>query len=170
MPQVREIYAVHAGNPRDRVTFEEEVPSLDEMLKRRATVVDVLGLPFIVAVATDSDQVVGYAYLSTFRPRAAYRHTAEVSIYVREGWHGKGVGRGLMAGLIERSGRLHSLVSVMGTQEDNPASYGLHAKFGFRVVGTLRECGFKHGEWIDRLLMEKILPAPSQPAADDDAQ
>ena len=170
LPACLDIYAVHAGDPSDRVTFEESVPTLEDMRLRRKKVVETLGLPFLVATAQteaepgtaageDERVVVGYAYCSAFRARAAYRHSAEVSIYVCRGCRGRGVGSLLMEALIERARirNVHTLISVMGTEVDNPPSVYLHLKHGFRKVGVLKEVGCKHGTYIDRLLMEKIL-------------
>ncbi len=180
MPAVLEIYAVHAGDPADRVTFEEVVPTLDDMRERRVKVCETLGLPYLVATATletleqspraaaahggaaaasEDETIVGYAYCSQFRSRAAYRRAAEVSIYVRQGCRGRGVGSTLLQTLIAkaRECNLHSLISVMGTEEDNPGSYHLHTQNGFRVVGVLKEVGCKHGVLIDRLLMERLI-------------
>lgn len=176
MPHCLEIYSVHAGNPSDRVTFEERVPSLEEFKARRRNVVDNLGFPYLVAEEFLSgpedmpvSRIVGYAYCSSFRSRAAYRRSAEVSIYIRQGSRGKGVGSTLMQNLLRRcrvESNLHSLISVMGTQQDNPSSFWLHKKYGFREVGVLREVGCKHGVFIDRLLMEKLLVADSHNTED----
>ena len=164
VPALLEIYAVHAGDQADRVTFEEAVPTLQDMRARRHKVVKALHLPYIVATmpaagGEEEETVVGYAYCSEFRSRAAYRRTAEVSIYVRQECRGSGVGSTLLCALIvkARGCNLHSLVSVMGTEEDNPGSFFLHKKYGFREVGVLKEVGCKHGVFLDRLLMEKLL-------------
>jgi phosphinothricin acetyltransferase len=109
-------------------------------------------------VARDAEgAVIGYAYAVQFRPRAAYRHTCENSVYIRDDRRGEGIGRALLALLIvhaERAG-FRQMIAVIGGAE--PASARLHAACGFRQVGTLRAAGFKHGRWLDTLYMQRAL-------------
>lgn len=152
---VQQIYAPHVL--RGLATFEEEVPSVAEMAARRAAVTQ-RGLPYLVAEA--GGEIVGYAYATAYRPRAAYRHTVEDSVYVREGLAGRGIGRALLAGLILRceAGPWRQMVAVIGDSA-NRGSIELHRALGFRPVGTFAAVGFKLGRWVDTVLMQRELAA-----------
>src|SRR5262249_26988734 len=111
MRYVQEIYAHHVL--RGLASFEVTPPSVDEMIGRRVSVVR-LGLPYLVAEM--DGRVVGYSYASPYRPRPAYRHTVEDSVYVREGLAGQGVGRALLSTLIQRCerGPWRQMLAVIG--------------------------------------------------------
>jgi phosphinothricin acetyltransferase len=136
-------------------TFELEPPGCDEMAGRRARILE-LGLPYLVA--EEAGRVVGYAYANAYRPRAAYQFTVEDSIYIDPANVGRGCGQALLAALIERceQGPWRQMVAVIG-DSGNAASVGLHERFGFRQVGTLSSVGFKHGRWVDTVLMQRVL-------------
>lgn len=153
MPQIQAIYAHHVLH--GLASFEEAPPSVDELRARRQGVL-ALGLPYLVAVA--GDRIAGYAYATLYRTRPAYRHTIENSVYVREGEGGRGVGSALLQALIDRcaAGPWRQMIAVIGDR-DNAASIGLHAKHGFRHVGTLGAVGFKFGRWVDSVLMQREL-------------
>jgi phosphinothricin acetyltransferase len=138
-------------------TFEETPPSAADLLARRAAIL-ALGLPYLVALL--DQQIVGYSYASIYRPRPAYRHTVEDSVYVADGWHGRGIGRALLTALIARceAGPWRQMVAIIGDSE-NAASIALHERLGFRAVGTLRGVGFKLGRWVDTVLMQRELGA-----------
>jgi phosphinothricin acetyltransferase len=147
------IYAYHVTH--STASFELEPPTLEEMRERRASTV-AQGMPYIVA---EIDGIVrGYAYVSPYRPRPVYRHTVENSVYVENGWAGRGLGNKLMAALIERcvAGGWRQMVAVVGDSRNAP-SLALHARHGFRPVGTLRSVGFKHGQWRDSMLLQREL-------------
>jgi phosphinothricin acetyltransferase len=116
------------------------------------------GFPYLVA--EDGGGALGYAYVSVYRPRSAYRFTVENSVYVRHDAVGRGIGRALLAALIARCERLeiHQIVAVIGDSA-NHASIGLHAALGFEQVGLLPEVGFKFGRWVDSVLMQRAMPA-----------
>ena len=163
MPQIQAIYAHHVLH--GLASFEEAPPSVEELRTRRQGVL-ALGLPYLVAA--DGDRIAGYAYATLYRTRPAYRHTVEDSVYVREGEGGRGVGSVLLKTLIERcaAGPWRQMIAVIGDR-DNAASIGLHARHGFRRVGTLEAVGFKFGRWVDSVLMQrelgqgdKTLPSP----------
>jgi L-amino acid N-acyltransferase YncA len=143
-------------------TFEEVPPTPVEMLERRETVL-AAGLPYLVAVL--GKEVVGYAYATAYRPRPAYRHTIENSVYVAHAKHRSGVGSALLSALIARceAGPWHQMVAVIGDSA-NAGSIALHRRQGFEMVGTLRNVGFKHGRWVDTVLMQRSLGAGSTPA------
>lgn len=159
MPQVLAIYAHYVL--RSLSTFEEIPPSLDELLQRRALILR-LGLPYLVA-ELDGD-IVGYTYATGYRPRAAYRHTIENSVYVAPGLTGHGVGSALLHALIRQcgAGPWQQMVAVIGNS-GNAGSIALHRRMGFDQVGTLKSVGFKHGKWVDTVIMQRSLtdePAP----------
>jgi phosphinothricin acetyltransferase len=101
---------------------------------------------------------VGYSYASRYRARPAYRHSLEDSVYVREGFSGRGIGARLLAELIERCSRgpWRQMIAVIGDSANTP-SIELHRKLGFRHVGTLQAVGFKFGRWVDSVLMQRAL-------------
>ncbi len=100
-------------------------------------------------VAERDGVVAGYASLSRFRTKPAYRHTAEVSVYIDERARGRGVGVALYDALIAEAKRLSYHVLIAGITQPNPASVALHERFGFRSVGVLREVGRKFDRWHD---------------------
>lgn len=150
-------------------TFEETPPSAVEMAARLEAV-RARGLPWIVA---EIDGVfAGYAYLSPFRNRNAYRYTVENSIYVAETARGHGVGRALLSATVERAREL-GLRHVMGVISDSAtseASIGLHVRLGFERAGTWRHAGWKFDRWIDVHVMQLDLDpsaaAPTAPGVD----
>lgn len=148
------IYAHHVR--RGLGSFEEVPPTLAEMARRRAEIL-ARRLPYVVADAKDG-AVLGYAYASLFRARSAYRFTLEDSIYVAPGQERRGIGRTLLGTLVERcaAAGYRQMVAVIG-DSGNAASLGLHEQAGFRRAGLLPAVGFKHGRWIDSVLMQRPL-------------
>ena len=138
-------------------TFEETPPSPEEMVRRQQAV-SALGLPYLVAEAAEG--VIGFAYASAFRPRAAYRYTAEDSVYVARGQIGRGVGRALVGEVVARCEAmgLRQLIAVIGGGE-NDASIGLHRALGFELKAVMPAVGFKHGRWVDIVWMQRALNA-----------
>ena len=127
------------------ITFEYEPPSAAEMARRIAAAQRTHAW----LVLEEAGRVVGYAYAGPFKERAAYRWSAEVSVYLESGRRRGGNGRllyeALFARLAERGFR--TLVAVMTLP--NEASEGLHQALGFEPVGTFRRVGWKHGQWRD---------------------
>ncbi|PTQ68236.1 GNAT family N-acetyltransferase [Pseudomonas sp. GV071] len=153
MPSVQAIYAHHVLT--GIASFELQPPSLEELLRRRADVLSN-GLPYLVAEL--DGEVVGYGYATLYRPRPAYGNTVEDSVYVRDGMGGRGVGQALLGEVIERciaNGR-RQMVAVIGNSE-NHGSIALHTRMGFRRVGVFEAVGFKHGRWVDTVLMQRSL-------------
>jgi L-amino acid N-acyltransferase YncA len=153
MLAVQRIYAFYVLN--SLATFEEMPPSIEELANRRATIVGA-GLPYIAAEL--DGMVVGYAYASQYRPRAAHLHTIEDSVYVTSGLAGKGIGRALLGTLISRceAGPWRQCVAVIGDGQ-NAASVALHERLGFRRVGVLVSVGVKLGRWVDTIVMQRAL-------------
>lgn len=138
-------------------SFELEPPGLAEMTARWRAVSDA-GFPYLVARAESG--VIGYAYAGPYRPRPAYRHTVEDSIYVDPAAQGRGVGRALLQRLIatcEAAG-LRRMVAVIGDSA-SVGSIGLHRACGFSMAGTVPAVGWKHGRWLDQVLMHRALGA-----------
>ncbi len=153
MTDVQRIYAFHVLH--GLASFEEQPPSIDELKRRRAEVLE-RGLPYIVAEANGA--VVGYSYAAPYRSRPAYRFTVENSVYVDHRLTGRGIGGLLLSALIERCtvAGCRQMVAVIG-DSGNAASIALHRRYGFRCVGTLHAVGFKFGRWVDSVLMQRAL-------------
>lgn len=153
MVEVQKIYAHHVIHGLS--SFETEAPTLEEMPLRRRNVLGK-GLPYLVA--RQFGQVLGYCYLSPYRPRYAYRFTVEGSVYIAEAHQGKGVGKSLMAEAILRAerGGWRQMMAVIGNSE-NIASLRLHQSLGFHVIGQLTGVGFKHGRWVNTIMMQRTL-------------
>jgi L-amino acid N-acyltransferase YncA len=136
-------------------TFETEAPSPADMAARRA---DVLGKGLPYLVAEQQGQVVGFAYCQWFKPRPAYRFSAEDSIYLAADQAGRGIGQQLLGELTARAEQLgvRKLIAVIGDSA-NAGSIGVHRAVGFEHVGVLKSCGWKFGRWLDVVLMEKSL-------------
>lgn len=136
-------------------TFETEPPSPAEMASRRADVL-ARNLPYLVA--EEDGEVLGFAYCNWFKPRPAYRFSAEDSIYVSESARGKGLGAKLLAALSQaaEAAGVRKLIAVIGDSA-NAGSIGVHRSQGFTHVGVLKDCGWKFGEWRDVVMMEKVL-------------
>ncbi|MCJ2089402.1 GNAT family N-acetyltransferase [Methylobacterium sp. E-005] len=160
LPAITAIYGEAVAT--STVSFETQPPSLDEMTRRFATLRDG-GYPYLVAVRDEA--VVGYAYAGPYHQRAAYRSTVEDSIYVARTARGGGIGRVLLEALIAACERIdfRTMVAVIA-ESGSPASAALHARLGFRPVGTLEAVGYKHGRWLDVTLMQRSLgPARATP-------
>ncbi|MDQ2185744.1 N-acetyltransferase family protein [Alcaligenaceae bacterium A4P071] len=155
LPAIKAIYAHHVLHGTG--SFETEPPSIAEMAQRRANVLG-LGLPYLVAES--AGEIVGFAYATHYRPRPAYRHTAEDSVYIKPGMTGRGVGSLLLAEVIYRceTGGWRQLIANVG-DSGNAGSLALHARHGFRTAGTLQSVGFKFGRWLDTVLMQRDLGA-----------
>ncbi len=136
-------------------TFEEVPPSAQDMAARRQAIVE-RGLPYLVA--QDAGQVLGFAYAGPFRPRAAYRYTVEDSVYVAPDATGRGVGKAVLAAVIEacEAFGIRQVVAVIG-DSDNAGSIGLHTSLGFEPAGIGKALGWKHGRWVDIVWMQKAL-------------
>jgi phosphinothricin acetyltransferase len=150
LPFVTAIYehAVRDGT----ATFELTPPDLAEMT-RRFTGLTEGGFPYVVALL--EGRVVGYAYAGAYRPRPAYRFTVENSIYLEPAIHRRGIGLKLLQRLIaecEARG-YRQMIAVIGDSA-NAGSIGVHAKTGFKMIGTHPAVGFKFGRWLDTVMMQ----------------
>jgi len=113
--------------------------------------------PHVVLAAEREGEIVGWACLRPFRQKAAYRFTAENSVYVRADCVGQGIGSLLMKPLLEAATDNGFRTVIAGIAGDNPASVRLHERFGFGLVGVEREVGYKFERWIDVTWMQKML-------------
>jgi phosphinothricin acetyltransferase len=136
-------------------TFEEDPPGLAHWQQRLDGLAE-RGLPFVVAEA--GGVVTGYAYASPWRPKPAYRHTAEDSVYLAPGQRGRGLGRRLLESLLTgcADAGVRQVIAVIADSGD-PASVALHRACGFADAGRLRRVGYKHGRWVDTVLLQREL-------------
>jgi L-amino acid N-acyltransferase YncA len=136
------------------ITFETEEPGEAEMANRFATIAGK-GHPLLIGEVDGA--VIGYAYASTYRPREAYRFTCEDSIYLAPEAVGRGYGGTMLARLIEDSSKagLKQMLAVITAEREN--SIRLHAKHGFRMIGTYEALGFKFDRWLDIVHMQRAL-------------
>lgn len=153
IPTIHAIYAWHVAH--GTASFETEVPGIDEIRARWMTLRDA-GLPWFVLI--DDGVVKGYCYLSRYRARMAYQFTLEDSIYVDQHHRHQGVGKALLATSIEWAEQhgYRQLIAVVGNSE-NEASLALHHRAGFTTIGTLKNVGFKHGRWLDIVMLQRTL-------------
>lgn len=153
LPEIQAIYAHHVLHGTG--SFEEVAPSLEEVEARFA---DVTGHGWSWLVAEDATGVLGYAYYKGYHDRTAYRFTAENSIYVRDDVRGQGVGKALVARLLEDAERagFRQMLAIIGDSE-NVGSIGVHTSLGFRRVALLRSVGLKFGRWVDSVFMQRAL-------------
>ena len=153
---MRQVAAIYRHHVLHGLASFEEVPPDEAEIRARFEAVRKAGLPYIVY--EEEGQILGYAYAGPYRTRSAYRFTVENSVYVREGYGGRGIGRALLTALIERcaAGPWKQMVAVIGDSE-NHASIGLHRALGFRMVGTLEKVGYKFNRWVDTVLMQRVL-------------
>ena len=154
LPAITAIYehAVRHGT----ASYELEPPTLAEMGERFAAL-KAGGFPYIVV--EEGGEILGYAYAGPFRARPAYRFIVENSIYLAPAMQGRGLGRLLLAALVERCTALgfRQMIAVIGDSPRQAGSVGLHKALGFHHVGILQDVGFKHGHWCDSLLMQRAL-------------
>ena len=139
-------------------SFELTPPNEAEMARRMA---DLVGKGFPYIVAEIGGVLLGYAYAGPYRVRPAYRHTVENSVYIPPETQRRGIGRALLAALIEacETRGYRQMIAVIGDSTKQAASIGLHEALGFRHIGILDHVGFKHGRWLDSVLMQRELGA-----------
>lgn len=150
---IADIYAHHVRS--GVATFEIDPPDAQEWRRRFGAVTDA-GLPFLTAEI--ADEIAGYAYCVQWKPRAAYRHTVEDSIYLAPGAVGRGVGSRLLDALLGgcADAGVREVIAVI-VDSDAEASLALHRNRGFVDAGRLTAVGFKHGRWLDTVLLQRSL-------------
>lgn len=127
------------------VTFEEEAVSEVEMAERIKNVTE--RLPWVVFEV--DGEIIGYAYATKWRVRAAYRYSVESTVYVKQSHIGKGIGKKLYKELLGRLKDLGMHTVMAGISMPNENSVALHEKLGFIKVAEFSEAGFKNGRWIN---------------------
>jgi L-amino acid N-acyltransferase YncA len=161
---IQRIYAHHVLH--GLASFEETPPDAAELTQRWRAIADA-GLPYLCATEDVGGALVGYAYAGPYRPRSAYRFTVEDSVYVAPDSVGQGFGRAGLSQLIEICTNLgkRQMIAVIG-DSGNAASIALHRACGFELTGIFQAIGFKHGRWVDSVLMQRALGpgSTSQPA------
>ena len=153
IPAITRIYA-HAVE-HGTATFEIEPPDEAEMARRLRGLLEN-GYPYLVAERADA--IAGYAYAGAYRARPAYHWSVEDSIYVAPDMQRQRIGSQLLARLIEEAEKrgFRQMIAVIGDSAQTP-SIAVHARAGFAHIGTLRAVGFKHGRWLDTVLMQRAL-------------
>jgi L-amino acid N-acyltransferase YncA len=153
LAQITAIYAHYVRT--HTATFELDPPDEREMRARWAKVCDA-GLPY--AVAADDNEILGYCYVTPYRPRPAYQFTLEDSIYIAKGQERRGIGRALLKQVLEACQQqgYREVVAIIGDSQ-NAASIGLHQQAGFVHVGTLKNVGYKFNRWLDSVIMQRSL-------------
>jgi phosphinothricin acetyltransferase len=159
LPDIREIYNHYVRN--SVVTFDEDEMTLKEWRLKFAYLVK-LDMPFIVA-ESPSGQVLGYALVTPWKQKKAYRYTVENSIYLGPASTGKGLGRALLDELLQRStaAGIKEVIAVIADSGAD-ASIALHERFGFEEVGRMGKVGFKFNRWLGTVLLQKSLKKPKR--------
>jgi L-amino acid N-acyltransferase YncA len=154
LDQIATIYAHYVQH--SVTTFETEPPSVADWTLKLDGIRD-RNLPFLVAET--GGVIGGYCYATPWRPRAAYRHTAEDSVYIAPDQTGRGLGAALLGALLDgcaADAQIRQVIAVIA-DSGSDASQRLHAKYGFTQAGRLTAVGHKHGRWIDTILMQRTL-------------
>jgi len=135
------------------ITFETEVPSMEDFSARIENI--IRDYPYLVCEADGN--IIGYAYASKHRERAAYKYSADVSVYVSPEYHRHGIGRTLYGNLFELLRKQGIYTVFAGITLPNEKSAGLHQSLGFTAAGVFHKDGYKFGQWLDVMWMEKPL-------------
>lgn len=159
---IADIYRYYVDNT--VVTFDETAPSVADWQARVETVTSV-GRPFLVAVDEADGTVIGFGYLSSYRPKAGYAWCAEDAVYLAADRRGHGIASELLEQLVNyaRLTDIRQIVSVVPVLDD-ASSVRMRERLGFRNVGVITRNGYKHGHWIDCAYLQLDLPG-TVPAA-----
>lgn len=155
---IRKIYGPYVQNT--AVTFEYDIPSIQEFEYRiRQTLKEY---PYLVAI--QNNEVVGYCYAGAFHSRQAYKHSAELSIYLRQDVRGQGIGTFLYKKIEEMLLKqniylLHACIATSEVIDEylNDDSPTFHKKMGFQLTGRHDRCGYKFGKWYSIIWMDKLI-------------
>jgi L-amino acid N-acyltransferase len=151
LPAINDIYNHYVVN--STCTYQEETETMHD----RHAWFAAHGPAHPVMVSIEAGEVVGWASLSPYHERAAYRHTVENSVYVAHTHHGRGIGRLLLQDLIDRAKSIGHHTIIAAIDGEQPLSISLHSKLGFKEVGLMREVGFKFGRWLDVYYLQLML-------------
>ncbi len=154
MPDCRAIYNHYVLN--STVTFDEQ-PVTQAYMRTKFGHLEKEGNPWLVAVSA-TGEILGYAYVSMYRDRSAYRYTVEDAIYLAPAATGKGIGKALLAEVLQRA-KAAGRKEVVAVIADRGAegSIALHAKLGFKEIGRMGRVGFKFDRWLGTVFMQKSL-------------
>lgn len=156
--ELLKIYAPYVQNT--NVTFEYEVPSIENFAKRIETILQKF--PYIVAIV--DEKIVGYAYVSTFRSRAAYDWGVETSIYLAQDFQGEHIGTRLYK-ILEQIVKMQNITNLVASiTYPNPQSIAFHEKMGYTKIAHFTKCGYKNKQWFDMIFMEKFINEHKIPA------
>ena len=149
--QIRAIYNLEVET--STATFDLVPRSVED---QRAWLLDRSGA-FTVIVAEEAEEVIGYAAISPYKERAAYRTTVENGVYVRRDQQGKGVGRALLSEMVRvaKANGFHTIIARI--ERGNESSIALHRACGYEIIGNEREVGRKFGRWLDCTVMQRML-------------
>ena len=152
-PAVARIYAHHVAH--GVATFDLEAPPPADWLAKAAGITGA-GWPFLVAA--EDGEVAGFGHVSAWRARPAYGATVEDTVYLAPGREGRGIGRALLTAVLDRAAAAGAQQSIAVIADSgDPASQALHRALGFVEAGRLRRVGYKHGRWLDVVLMQAAL-------------
>lgn len=146
-----DIYSYYVLNT--TITFEYETPSMNEFTQR----IQKITQKYPYLVATLDDEIIGYAYATSYKERAAYDWSVETTVYVKNDKHGLGVGKKLYT-YLEQALKEKNIVNMLACiTYPNPKSIDFHTKFGFEKVGHFPKVGYKFNEWRDIVWMQKVI-------------
>ena len=155
-----ELIGIYAPYVRETaISFEYEVPGEEEFRGRIEKTLE--RYPYIVAER--GGRIEGYAYASSFHPRAAYGWSVETTVYVRRECRSSGVGRLLYTALERLLEKQNVLNLYACIAYPNPGSTGFHQHMGYRQIAHFTDCGFKLGRWWDMVWMEKMIGTRKNP-------
>jgi len=149
--QICSIYNYYIQNT--TITFEEIDLSETEMSER----IEKISSKFPYLVYIEGENIIGYAYATEWRVRAAYKNSVETTVYLKQGHEGKGIGKQLYSELIKQIDKKGFHVIIGGIALPNHASIALHEKLGFVKVAHFKEVGYKFQKWVDVGYWELIL-------------
>ena len=151
LPVINDIYNFYVVH--STCTYQEQI----EPIENRRAWFETHGTEHPIIVAELDGHVVGWGALSRYHPRSAYRSTVENSVYIRDGFHRRGIGALLLQELIDRAVAIghHTIIAIISAEQS--ASIALHERFGFVEAGRLRELGWKFERWLDVVYLQKLL-------------
>ncbi len=149
--QITDIYNYYILNT--TVTFEKTPITSDNMKER----IENTQVKYPWLVLEVDNRIQGYAYATDWKPRGAYRHSVESTVYLRNGQSGNGYGSQLYAKLLEVLKQLNVHAVIGGIAQPNEGSIALHEKFGFKKVAHFKEVGYKFDQWVDVAYWQLLL-------------
>jgi phosphinothricin acetyltransferase len=149
--ELLDIYSYYVLNT--TITFEYDTPSINEFTQR----IQKITQKYPYLVATLDDEIIGYAYATSYKERAAYDWSVETTVYVKETYQGIGVGKALYTHLEHALKEMNIVNMLACITYPNPKSIEFHTKFGFEQVGHFHKVGYKFNEWRDIIWMQKSI-------------